>query len=98
MNCVIIGLGYFGNILKSKLENLEYKVITVDPYNEASDFKDIDDIAAIEENRYFITTPASTHHTILLRLFEKGVKNIWVEKPVCPSLEDTLDIFSKKAR
>ncbi len=96
MNCVIIGLGYFGNILKSKLENLEYKVITVDPYNEASDFKDIDDIAAIEENRYFITTPASTHHTILLRLFEKGVKNIWVEKPVCPSLEDTLDIFSKK--
>lgn len=96
MNCVIIGLGYFGNILKSKLENLEYRVITVDPYNEAADFKNVGDIAAMEENRYFITTPASTHHSILLDLFSKGVKNIWVEKPICPSLEDTLDIFSKK--
>jgi hypothetical protein len=96
MNCVVIGLGYFGNILKSKLENLEHRVITIDPYNETADFKNIDDITAIEENWYFITTPASTHHSILIKLFSKGVKNIWVEKPICPSLEDTLDIFSKK--
>ena len=39
MNCVVIGLGYFGNILKSKLENLEHRVITIDPYNETADLK-----------------------------------------------------------
>jgi predicted dehydrogenase len=96
MNCIVIGLGYFGSILKSKLEKLGYNVITVDPYNEKADLKSISSMAAFEDDRYFITTPASTHHSILLDLFSKGVKNIWVEKPVCPSLEDTLDIFSKK--
>lgn len=96
MNCIVIGLGYFGNILKSKLEKLGYNVITVDPYNEKADLKSISSMVAFEDDRYFITTPASTHHSILLDLFSKGVKNIWVEKPVCPSLEDTLDIFSKK--
>jgi len=96
MNCVIIGLGYFGNILKSKLKKLEYNVITVDPYNSSADFKSLESVVFLEEDRYFVTTPASTHHSILLDLFSKGVKNIWVEKPICPSLEDTLDIFSKK--
>jgi hypothetical protein len=96
MNCVIIGIGYFGNILKSKLENLGYSVNTVDPYNEDADYASIDDIDFSSEYRWFVTTPASTHHSILLKLFSKNVKNIWVEKPICPSLEDTLDIFSKK--
>lgn len=96
MNCIIIGLGYFGSILKSKLEKLGYNVITVDPYNEKADLKNVSSMVAFEDDRYFVTTPASTHHSILLDLFSKGVKNIWVEKPVCPSLEDTLDIFSKK--
>ena len=93
---VIIGLGYFGNILKSKLEKLGYDVVTIDPYNKEADLKNISSMAPFEDDRYFVTTPASTHHSILLDLFSRGVKNIWVEKPICPSLEDTLDIFSKK--
>lgn len=96
MNCIIIGLGYFGTILKSKLEKLNYSVITIDPYNKNADFENISDIEFSENDKYFITTPASTHHSILLDLFSRNVKNIWVEKPICPSLEDTLDIFSKK--
>ena len=93
---VIIGLGYFGNILKSKLEKLGYDVVTIDPYNKEADLKNISTMTPFEDDRYFVTTPASTHHSILLDLFSRGVKNIWVEKPICPSLEDTLDIFSKK--
>jgi len=93
---VIIGLGYFGNILKSKLKKLGYDVVTIDPYNKEADLKNISSMAPFEDDRYFVTTPASTHHSILLDLFSRGVKNIWVEKPICPSLEDTLDIFSKK--
>lgn len=93
MKCVIIGLGYFGKIIKSKLS--DYEVLTVDPFNPSSDYKDISDVDFVD-GKWFVATPASTHHDILLRLFEKGVKNIWVEKPICSTLENTLDIFSKK--
>lgn len=93
MKCVIIGLGYFGKIIKSKLE--DHEVLTVDPFNTASDYKDISDIDFVD-GKWFVTTPASTHHDVLLKLFDKGVKDIWVEKPICSTLDDTLDIFSKK--
>lgn len=97
MKCVIVGLGYFGRIIMSKL--IPYfqikEIITVDPFNTDADFKSVSDIHDVD-GYWFITTPASTHHTILLELFEKGVKNIWVEKPICNTLDDTLDIFSKK--
>lgn len=97
MKCVIVGLGYFGRIIMSKLiPYFQIKdIITVDPFNTDADFKSVSDIHDVD-GYWFITTPASTHHTILLELFEKGVKNIWVEKPICNTLENTLDIFSKK--
>jgi hypothetical protein len=92
MKCVIVGLGYFGKIIKSKLEG--HEVVTVDLYSDA-DFKIIKDVD-FTDGKWFVTTPASTHYAILLELFEKGVKDIWVEKPICDKLEDTLDVFSKK--
>jgi hypothetical protein len=96
MKCVIVGLGYFGKIIQSKLkEFLLEELITIDPFNPSSDFKNISDVQSVD-GYWFITTPASTHHTILLELFQKGVKNIWVEKPICDTLDHTLDIFSKK--
>lgn len=97
MKCVIIGLGYFGKIIMSKLIPFFQikEIITIDPFNTDADFKNISDVQDVD-GYWFITTPASTHHTILLELFEKGVKNIWVEKPICNTLENTLDVFSKK--
>ena len=92
MKCVIVGLGYFGKIIKSKLEG--HEIVTVDLYSDA-DFKNIKDVD-FTDGKWFVTTPASTHYVILLELFEKGVKDIWVEKPICDKLEDTLDVFSKK--
>jgi predicted dehydrogenase len=90
MSSVIVGLGYFGKIIQSKLENVK----TVDPYNEDSDYKTIQDVP-FSDGKWFVTTPASTHYKVLLELFEKGVKDIWVEKPICSNFKDTLDIFSK---
>ncbi len=96
MKCVIVGLGYFGKIIQSKLKEFPVdELITIDPFNPTSDFKNISDVENVD-GYWFVTTPASTHHTILLELFQKGVKNIWVEKPICNTLDDTLDIFSKK--
>ena len=96
MKCFIVGLGYFGSILNTKLTKNNYDVTTIDPYNQMAHHKSIDDVKFTNDDRWFVTTPASTHHAILIKLFSKGVKNIWVEKPICPSLEDTLDIFSIK--
>lgn len=92
MNAVIVGLGYFGKIIATKLTD----ATTVDPYNPDATYKSIDDVQTVDNDtrRWFITTPASTHHTILKQLFAKGVKNIWVEKPICSNYEDTLDVFA----
>ena len=97
MKCVIVGLGYFGKIIQSKLkEHFSVdELITIDPFNTNANFKYVSDVQSID-GYWFVTTPASTHHSILLELFQKGVKNIWVEKPICNTLDDTLDIFSKK--
>lgn len=93
MKCVIVGLGYFGKIIQSKLDG--HEIITVDPANKDATVKYITDLNFVD-GKWFVTTPASTHHKILLKLFEMGVKDIWIEKPICSTLNDTLDVFSKK--
>ena len=90
--CIIVGLGYFGKIIKSKLNDCE--LYTVDPLTKDVDYKSINEVP-FSDGKWFVTTPASTHYSILLELFEKGVKDIWVEKPICSNYEGTLDIFSK---
>mgnify|MGYP000088314160 CR=1 FL=1 len=91
--CIIVGIGYFGKIIKSKLEFRNVEFYTVDPFNEDADFKTVEEVP-FNDGKWFVTTPASTHHKILKQLFEKGVKDIWVEKPICSDFKDTLDIFA----
>lgn len=92
MKFVIVGFGYFGKIISSKLPK-DGEIIIVDPFT-TSDYKDLGDVPFID-GKWFITTPASTHYNILCKLFEKGVQDVWVEKPICATLEATLDIFAK---
>ena len=92
MKFIIIGLGYFGKIIYSKLP-VDNEIFTVDPFTD-SDYKNIADVP-FTDGKWFITTPASTHYEIMCTLFEKGVKDIWVEKPICSTLENTLDIFAR---
>ena len=45
MKSVVIGLGYFGKIIKSKIEkNFNAEIITIDPYNTKADYKSLDEI------------------------------------------------------
>lgn len=89
---VIVGIGYFGKILRSKLID-KGQVIVVDPFAE-SDYKTVADVPFVD-GKWFVTTPASTHYSILCELFARGVKDIWVEKPICGTLEETLDVFAR---
>ena len=89
---VIVGIGYFGKILRSKLID-KGQVVVVDPFAE-SDYKTVADVPFVD-GKWFVTTPASTHYSILCELFARGVKDIWVEKPICGTLEETLDVFAR---
>jgi hypothetical protein len=91
MKFVIVGIGYFGKIIRSKLSSCD--IIIVDPFSE-SDYKSVSEVP-FSDGKWFITTPASTHYSLLCQLFEKGVKDIWVEKPICATLEETLDVFAR---
>jgi hypothetical protein len=92
MMFVIVGIGYFGKILRSKLID-KGQVVVVDPFTE-SDYKTVADVPFVD-GKWFVTTPASTHYSILCELFARGVKDIWVEKPICGTLEETLDVFAR---
>jgi hypothetical protein len=92
MKFVIVGVGYFGNIIRSKLPK-DAIVFRVDPVAQA-DYKSIAEVP-FSEGKWFVTTPASTHYSILCELFQKGVKDIWVEKPICATLAHTLDVFAR---
>jgi hypothetical protein len=92
MMFVIVGIGYFGKILRSKLID-KGQVVVVDPFAE-SDYKTVADVPFVD-GKWFVTTPASTHYSILCELFARGVKDIWVEKPICGTLEETLDVFAR---
>jgi len=92
MKFIIVGLGYFGKIIHSKLKN--ESITVVDPFSESSDYKTVDEVP-FTDGKWFVTSPASTHYKILCELFEKGVKDIWVEKPICATLLETLDVFAR---
>lgn len=96
MRCIIVGYGYFGHIIEKKLAGLGLEYVTVDPYNTASTYKDIFEVP--ERNAvtdyWFITTPATTHKSTILRLIQEvGAHHIWVEKPLCTTYADTAEIM-----
>jgi len=91
MKFIIVGFGYFGKIINSKL--IGEDVTIVDLFSEAN-YKSIEDVP-FNDGKWFVTTPASTHYSILCNLFKKGVKDIWVEKPICGTLLETFDIFAR---
>jgi len=90
---VVVGLGYFGKIIKSKLK--DDLVITVDPYNKDADYTCVEDVP-VSDGYWFVVTPASTHYDVINRVINKGVQNIWVEKPICTNLEESKLILCRK--
>ena len=49
MKCVIVGLGYFGKIIQSKLKEFPVdELVTVDTFNPTSEFKNISDVENVD--------------------------------------------------
>ena len=93
MKYTVIGLGYFGKIIVSKLK--DGIVNTVDTMNKNATYTTISDVP-YNDGYWFVVTPASTHYKVIKELVDKGVQNIWVEKPLCSLIKDTREILKLK--
>ena len=93
---IIVGYGYFGKILKSKINDLNMDVLTVDPFVKSSDYKYVQDVPEIYKQSttfWFITTPATSHKDVAIKLItECYARRIWIEKPICTTLKDTNEL------
>ena len=111
MNIGVIGYGYWGKNLVRNFYNLELcnlKIVTDIQEEKLIDLKklhpslkvttDLNDlIHSPEIDAVAISTPANTHYKIAKNLLEAG-KHILVEKPICLSSADALELhqISKK--
>jgi len=103
MKVLLIGYGKMGTYILSALKkiNAVTDICVCDskfslPFNEDGitfipSIKDID-ISAF--NCAFIATPVKTHFEITSDLISKGMRNIYVEKPVVNTLEDYYNLIS----
>jgi hypothetical protein len=74
----LIGHGYWGKIIESKLDSISQKRFVQTTANyDATVFNEVDWI--------FIATPVETHYKIAKDCIERGV-NVFVEKPFCTNL------------
>lgn len=81
----IIGCGYWGSILKEKLQDISDIVFfSKKESNYTPLLKDIDWV--------FIATPDQTHYKIAKQCLELGV-NVFCEKPITLSYQETKDLF-----
>ena len=85
MNVGLIGKGYWGSILKNKLEQvctLHFICGSKDEYISKLD----------QVDWVFIATPNDTHYDIVKRCIESGV-NVFCEKPLTPSYSQSKYLF-----
>ena len=74
----LIGHGYWGKVIESKLDSISQKRFVQTSVNyDTTVFNQVDWI--------FIATPAETHYKIAKDCIERGV-NVFVEKPFCANL------------
>lgn len=86
----LIGAGYWGKKIESKLEELSDKkfVQTSNNYNPKC-FTDVEWV--------FIATPLHTHYNITKDCIMKGV-NVFVEKPFCSTLSEAEELLMLAAK
>jgi predicted dehydrogenase len=104
MNCIgIIGIGYWGNKVLNTLEKInsikikylcdlnyaalkkyETKYICTTDYNNILQDKDV--------NIVFIITPLSNHYELICKSLNFN-KNVFVEKPICKTIDELNDII-----
>jgi hypothetical protein len=85
----LIGYGYWGKILHKNLLSLGYNDITIIDV-VLDNFNLLDD----RYSHYFVVTPFTTHHEILLKLSKFKNKRIWCEKPLVNTFQESTEIYS----
>ena len=85
MNTGLIGTGYWGKILKSKLERISTLHFS---YNSKEDYKSMLHLV----DWVFIATPNSTHYEIVKYCINQR-KNVFCEKPLTLTYSESFDLF-----
>ena len=98
MKIGIVGLGYWGKIILSNLERMNYKDIRLcdvsfKEENEFSNYKTYTDYHNLECDYVFITTPTSTHFKVCKYFLENDI-NVFCEKPLTTSEEQAKNLYS----
>jgi len=86
MNTILIGNGYWGNIIKPKLEKLTI-LKSITNSNTKLDQLKLDDIDYV-----FVCTPTKTHYNICRDLIIGG-NNIFCEKPFTGDYEKAIELY-----
>ena len=82
----LIGYGYWGKIIESKLDSLSDKIFIQTSKNyDPSKFSEVDWI--------FIATPFKTHYDIAKDCIQKQ-KNVFIEKPFCATVSQGEELIS----
>ena len=87
MNVGLIGKGYWGKILLSKLDKIKYINIKF-VCGSKDNYKSKLDLV----NWVFIATPNDTHYDIVKHCILSN-KNVFCEKPLTPTHKQSLDLF-----
>ena len=98
MKIGIVGLGYWGQILLSNLENLKYSdTYLCENTNliQQNKFKYpiITDYTKLDCDVVFISTPTSTHYKICKHFLDQSI-SIFCEKPLTTSTSEAKDLYN----
>ena len=86
MKVILIGNGYWGNIIKEKLSKITHLIYTADSKSN------IDVILEKDVDYVFICTPTKTHYNIIKKCI-KNKKNIFCEKPFTGDFNKAIELY-----
>jgi hypothetical protein len=87
MITILIGVGYWGNIIKEKLKS------QTDLLCVANSKDNIDDILSNKCDTLFICTPTKTHYELVKKSILSNIANIFCEKPFTGDYKKAQELF-----
>tara|TARA_R110000772_G_scaffold209018_1_gene319550 strand:- start:476 stop:1219 length:744 start_codon:yes stop_codon:yes gene_type:complete len=87
MKTILIGNGYWGNIIKGKLSDITQLLYTADSKTNLDELLEKSDVDYV-----FICTPTKTHYDIVKKCI-KNKKNIFCEKPFTGDINKAIELY-----
>ena len=110
MNVAVVGLGYWGpNLLRNFVSNEQVSGVGCFDLNpervkgvrtrlpHVRIFSSIDELLSSDMDAVAIATPVSTHHTLGMKILERG-KHLLVEKPMAATTQECEDLIDMAAK